>query len=261
MNIPLKKILVFLGAAAVTAGSMAQNAAQSNFDVARATLEKWVETRQLISKEKADWEVEKEALTDSVNLLKNELATLEQNISKAEGDTTAADAEREKLLAENEALKNAAGTVSGLVANIEARVKKVLVLLPDDLKNRENMRLLANRIPARPSSTSLSLSERMQTIVVLLTEIEKFNGALNIIDETRKIPSGEMARVSTIYLGLGQGYYVDATRQYAGVLTPGPEGWVATDRNDLASLIGDVVDLYNKKKQPPQFVQIPVEIK
>jgi hypothetical protein len=68
-------------------------------------------------------------------------------------------------------------------------------------------------------------------------------------------------QVTTVYLGLSQGYYVDATRKFAGVLTPGADGWVTTDRNDLAPLIGDVLDLYNKQKQPPQFVKIPVEIK
>ena len=261
MNNLLKKFSVLLVVAAAATTTLAQSAAQSNFDLARATLEKWVETRQLISKENADWEVERQALTDSVELLKKEMATLDENIAKAEGDTTAADTEREKLLADNEALKNASATVGGLVGNIEQRVMKILAVLPEDLKGRENIQLLERRIPKNPQATRLSLSERMQTIVVLLTEIEKFNSSLNIAVETRKVPSGEMAQVTTFYLGLAQGFYVDATRQYAGVLTPGPEGWVASDRNDLAPLIGDVLDLYNKQKQPPQFVKVPVEIK
>lgn len=261
MNIPHTKIIVLLGLAAFAATSSAQTAAQSNFDLARATLEKWVETRQLISKEKADWDVESQALTDSVELLKKEIASLEENIAKAEGDTTAADTERERLLVDNEALKGAAATVSGLVTAIEQRIQKVITMLPEDLKGRKSVQDMSRRIPKNPQTTRLSLSERMQTIVVLLTEMEKFNGSLNIASETRKVPSGEMAQVTTVYLGLAQGFYVDATRQFAGVLTPGPDGWVATDRNDLAPLIGDVLDLYNKQKQPPQFVKIPVEIK
>ncbi|HUG11018.1 MAG TPA: DUF3450 family protein [Opitutaceae bacterium] len=261
MNNLLKKCIVLVVAAAVATTSLAQSASQSNFDLARATLENWVETRQLISKETADWEVERQALTDSVELLTKEIATLDENIEKAEGDTTAADTEREKLLADNEALKGAAATVGGLVGAIEQRVLKILAALPEDLKGRENIQLLERRIPKNAQATRLSLSERMQTIVVLLTEVEKFNSSLNIAVETRKVPSGEMAQVTTFYLGLAQGFYVDATRQFAGVLTPGPDGWVATDRNDLAPLVGDVLDLYNKQKQPPQFVKIPVEIK
>jgi hypothetical protein len=261
MNNLLKKCIVLVAAAAAASTSLAQSSAQSNFDLARATLENWVETRQLISKEKADWEVERQALTDSVELLKKEMATLDENIERAEGDTTAADTEREKLLAENEALKGAAATVGNLIGAIEQRVLKILAVLPEDLKGRENVQMLQRRVPKNPQATRLSLSERMQTIVVLLTEVEKFNSSLNIAVETRKVPSGEMAQVTTFYLGLAQGFYVDATRQFAGVLTPGPEGWVATDRNDLAPLIGDVLDLYTKQKQPPQFVKIPVEIK
>jgi hypothetical protein len=261
MNNLLKKCIMLVAAAVAATASLAQSTAQSNFDLARATLENWVETRQLISKEKADWEVERQALTDSVELLKKEMATLDENIEKAEGDTTAADTEREKLLADNEALKGASATVGGLVGAIEQRVLKIIAVLPEDLKGRENIQMLERRIPKNPQATRLSLSERMQSIVVLLTEIEKFNSSLNIAVETRKVPSGEMAQVTIFYLGLAQGFYVDATREFAGVLTPGPEGWVATDRNDLAPLIGDVLDLYNKQKQPPQFVKIPVEIK
>jgi len=253
--------MVLLAAAAIAASTAAQTAATSNFDIARTTLEKWVETRQLISKEKSDWDLENQALSDSVALLTKEIATLEENIARAEGDTTAADVERERLMIDNDSLKGAAATVGSLIATIEQRVVALIKALPEDLRNRENIELLSRRIPKNPQTTRSSLSERMQTIVVLLTEIEKFNGAFNIALETRKVPSGEMVQVSTIYIGLGQGYYVDATRKFAGILTPGPDGWVATDRDDLAPLIGDVLDLYAKKKQPPQFVKIPVEIK
>lgn len=257
MNNTLLKSTALLAAAAIAVSA----AAQTKFDDARATLEKWVETRQLISKEKTDWELENQALADSVALLKKEIATLEENIARAEGDTTAADVEREKLLIDNDALKGASATVASLVASLEQRILKVIQSVPDDLRNREGIQLLNRRIPKNPQTTRASLSERMQNIVGILSEVEKFNSSINIASETRKIPSGETVQVSTLYIGLGQGYYVDATRKFAGVLTPSADGWVATDRNDLAPLVGDVIDLYHKTKQPPQFVKIPVEIK
>lgn len=257
MNNTLLKSTALLAAAAFAASA----AAQSKFDETRATLEKWVETRQLISKEKTDWDLEHSALADSVALLKAEIATLEQNIARAEGDTTAADVEREKLLIDNDSLKGASATVAGLVAGLEQQILTVMKAVPEDLRSRESIQLLTRRIPKNPQLTRASLSERMQNIVGILTEVEKFNSSINIASETRKIPSGETVQVSTIYVGLGQGYYVDATRKFAGVLTPTADGWVATDRNDLASLVGDVLDLYNKTKQPPQFVKLPVEIK
>lgn len=257
MNNTLFKSTLLLAAAAFVASATAQ----TEFDTARASLEKWVETRQLISKEKSDWDLESEALADSIALLKAELATLEENISKAEGDTTAADVEREKLMIDNDALKGASSTVAGLVAGVEARIQKMIKALPEDLRSRPSIQLLSSRIPKNPQTSRASLSERMQNIVGILTEVEKFNSSVTFASETRKVPSGETVQVSTIYVGLGQGYYVDATRKFAGVLTPSADGWTATDRNDLATLIGDVLDLYNKTKQPPQFVKIPVEIK
>jgi hypothetical protein len=191
MNNPLKNTIVLLAAAAIAVSSLAQTAAQSNFDQARATLEQWVETRQLISKERADWDVESQALNDSVALLTEEIATLEKNIASAEAGTTAADTEREKLLVDNEALKGASATVSTLVTGIETRIKKIINLLPEDLKGRKTVQDMSRRIPNNPQTTRLSLSERMQTIVVLLTEMEKFNSSLSIASDIRKIPSGE----------------------------------------------------------------------
>ena len=68
-----------------------------------------------------------------------------------------------------------------------------------------------------------------------------------------------MAQVKTLYIGLGQGYFVDENAQYAGIVRPSAEGWNEEIRNDLAPRIRDVVKIYEGEKLA-EFVPLPVEI-
>ena len=54
--------------------------AQNSVSETRDVLDRWVETRQIISEEKADWRTEKSILSDTVLLLKNELERLEKDL-------------------------------------------------------------------------------------------------------------------------------------------------------------------------------------
>ena len=54
----------------------------SKFDQARAYVEKWVQTRQLIAKKKADWRIGQENIKQSIGLLKKEIALLDKEISQ-----------------------------------------------------------------------------------------------------------------------------------------------------------------------------------
>lgn len=256
----MNKRLLRLAATGLFVSYAAVGWSQQKFDETRAILERWVETRQLISKEQSDWQTEKQALQDSIELLRAEIERLDENIARFEEDTTAADIERERLLADNETLKQASAAVAGFIAELEANVQALARTFPPELASREGIQILLQRIPRNPQTTRASLSERMLNIVGLLGEAEKFNSTVNLSFETRAIPTGETVQVRTFYIGLGQGYYVDATRRFAGVLRPTASGWEVTERNDLARVIGDVLDLYEKVKQPPQFVLVPVEI-
>ena len=55
---------------------------------------KWIETQQIISKERKDWQQEKEILLGRIEVVKQEVTTLEEKIKQAE--TTVAEAEKKK---------------------------------------------------------------------------------------------------------------------------------------------------------------------
>src|SRR5574338_540277 len=67
----------------------------------RSTLEKWVETRQLISQTRADWQTDKETLEQTVALYERELQSIDEQLSKVATNNT----QVAKEMAAAEALK------------------------------------------------------------------------------------------------------------------------------------------------------------
>jgi hypothetical protein len=65
--------------------------------------------------------------------------------------------------------------------------------------------------------------------------------------------------VKTVYVGLGQAFYVSASGE-AGVGRPGPEGWQWRPANELARNIGTMIQILQNKAKPV-FVSLPVEIR
>src|SRR3989338_2075396 len=68
----------------------------------RITLDKWIETQQILSKERKDWQQGKEILLGRLELVKKEIATLEEKNKEAEESVTEANKKRSELLAEND---------------------------------------------------------------------------------------------------------------------------------------------------------------
>ena len=66
--------------------------------------------------------------------------------------------------------------------------------------------------------------------------------------------------VKTLYLGLGQAFFVDKKGQYAGVGKPSPEGWQWESNNDLASSISSAIAIYEGIKPPDNFIELPIVI-
>jgi septal ring factor EnvC (AmiA/AmiB activator) len=224
----------------------------------RATLEKWVETRRVISKERTEWAMAREMLRDRIDIVKSEIESLRDKITEAEENITEADEKRAELVSQNERHKEASAALSETVVEFEQQTKKLLSRLPDPI--RERVKPLSQRLPDDQEQTKLSLSERFQNIVGILNEINKFNREITPTSEVRALPDGTSAEVAAIYVGLGQAYYVGANNEVAGVGTATADGWVWTPANDAALQIREAIEIL-KNEQPASFVKLPIEIK
>lgn len=223
----------------------------------RSALEKWVETRRVISQEKHDFALAKEMLNERIALVEREIASLKEKITDAEKSITEADKKRADLLEENEKLKAASASLGETVITLESRTRALLTKLPDPI--RERVKPLSQRFPENPQETKLSLSERFQNIIGVLNEIDKFNREISVTSEVRELPGGNSAEVTAMYVGISQGYYANANGDIGGTGRTGPAGWTWTPNNAEAANIKEAIAIL-KNEKPAAFISLPVEV-
>ena len=230
----------------------------SKFEEARTHIEKWVQTRQLIARRDADWRVERENIGQSVGLLQREIDLLKEAIDKSEQVDSEADAEKKRITLSLEDLKKANKVVDAALWGMERQALALMTSFPDPLKDRtSNVR---SRIPLKKEDLrGRSAAERMQNVVAMLNEADRFNSAITLAIEVRKDAEGKDRQVQALYLGLGHAYYADQSGSFAGVGVPGAEGWTWTVNAELGSTIRKVIDIYENEGKA-EFIAIPVNI-
>ena len=233
-------------------------AQESKFDETRAHIEKWVQTRQLIAKRSADWRVEQENIGQSIGLLQREINLLKGEIDKSEQVDTEADAEKKRITLTLEDLKKANKVVDAALWGMERQALALMAHFPNPLKDRiSNVRL---RIPLEKEDLrGRSAAERMQNVVAMLNEADRFNSAITLAIEVRKDAGGKDRQVQVLYLGLGQAYYADQGGTFAGTGVAGTEGWDWTVNAELGPTIRKVIDIYENERSA-EFVPVPVNI-
>jgi hypothetical protein len=231
--------------------------AQNALNDTRSTLEKWVEARQLISKARTDWQGDKELLEQTKQLFQRELISVQEQMAKL--GTNNAQVEKERAEAEtlkrssNESLEKARQFAS----EIDSQLKKLVPQLPQPLQ--EILKPSLNRLPTDPN-TRMTAAERMQVIVGMLNELDKFNSAVSIFSEKRKDQRGQEIAVETVYIGLGAAYFVNSSGDFAGKGMPGPTGWEWSTEPQLASVVREVIQIY-RNERPARFVALPAVIR
>ena len=241
----------------VPASLLAQDS--SSVEETRTLVSKWVEARKLIASEQADWTEEKAVLQQLIARYEAELSDVDAQIEEATSSAEKAQKEREALLAENDDLIEAADTMKTLVVDLEKRLKTVIQLFPEPLVV-DTLDRLIKQMPEDPEDTRASLSARLQLIVAILQESQKFNSGIIVASEIRTNEAGEEVQVETLYLGLSQAFFVDQSRDFAGVGVPTEDGWEWTVNPEMGSAIGRVISQYNEVT-PASFTGLPVEVR
>jgi hypothetical protein len=230
---------------------------ETSLSEARTTLEKWVETRQLTSKTRSDWQADKETLEQTLQLFGRELKGVEEQMGKISTNNVQVDKER----AEAEALKKSAAEslarAREFSAGMEAKIFKLVPQLPAPLQ--DILKPLLNRLPT-DASTKMSAAERLQVVVGIMNELDKFNNAVSIFNEKRKNSQGEEVAVEAVYVGLGAAYFVNESGNFAGTGAPGANGWEWTTKPEIATQVREVIHVY-RNDRPAQFVALPATIR
>lgn len=234
------------------------SAAGSDADAYRAKMEKWVETRRILSEERADWLVERESLEATRDLLQDERKALQEQIAALRTSDEGATQERDELSAQREAYKRAAEVLEGKVGELEQQVRLLVPQLPEPLQKKLEPILV--QIPTDPETTKVGLGQRLVNVLAVVAQAEKWNGTATFVGETREVGDGQKVAVRTLYWGLAQAIYVDSQGDLAGVGRPTPEGWKFVDDPDLADAAKEILDIYEGIVDTIAFVPVPAEI-
>jgi Skp family chaperone for outer membrane proteins len=253
MTIPLHRALVALPLLAAVSLCTAQDSA---VDSTRATLAKWVETQRLLAKERKDWEEGKETLKARIALVQGEIDALAEKRKDLDSTSSEASQKMAELNRKRDETGIAADELRRSAESLERRLKTTWPSLPSPLQ--EKLRPLYDRIPADPATTTVAIAERFQNVVGMLNEVNKFNSEITRTKELRTLSDGKPSEVETVYVGLGQAYFLSAKGE-AGTGYPTKTGWKweRADRN--ASQIAEVFDILAGKSKP-SFVSLPVRI-
>ena len=225
-------------------------------DSARASLAKWVETQQLIAKERQDWQQGKQILQSRIDAVNGEIVALEERLKETRRIAAEANGKKAGEVGENDTLQKAGAELSTWVAGLESGLRTLEARLPEPLLQK--VKPLYDRMPADGHATSVSLAERYQNVVGILNEVGKFNNDITMITEVRTLSDGKPAEVRTVYVGLAQAYFV-SPKGDAGIGRPGAAGWEWTVAREIAPRIEQVVEVLQNKAKP-RFVSLPVKV-
>ncbi len=226
---------------------------------AQDALTQWVDVEKQLAADENEWAVEKEVIQNSIEFMKEEVVRLEEIISEADETASAGERKREELDLKKAEYDTVMEQVEEAVLSYEAQILEQSKSWPNIFLSLIETSL--KRIPRGSQAEDIPLTLRMQNVVVILTQFDKFQGIISKDTEIQEI-DGASREVITLYYGLAYAYFVDGSGTYAGYGHPeagGEEGWEWVTDASLTKKIQDLVAVYDRSKEAV-FVDLPAKI-
>ncbi|MBB5350284.1 putative transcriptional regulator [Haloferula luteola] len=230
----------------------------------KESVREWIETMREIQTEETSWERDKELLEGQRDSLDSEIVDLKKRLDDARAEKAGADKESVDQVARRDALLKADETLAGKVRELESSLLAQLPLFPPPLKEDPRVKELMEQVQKDSMATgeeaSKGQTKRLNNILNLLTEAEKWQQTVHLREELRTTPDGHKFNMQVVYFGLGCAYAVNEAGDYALVGTPSPSGWDFVPQNDLAPDILKMVAVLNGDADA-QFITLPISLK
>jgi len=221
------------------------------------TLAEWVELERKIAQDSSSWEIEKQSLQDLLAIYQDELEALTAQIEAAETEVSAAESARAELTEKDEILKALEAQVEAAIVEAELAILALHPKLPPPLQ--EEIQPFFAQVPSNPAESELAIGQRIQFVAGILTQVQKFNIGVTIVETFREFEEGTPVQIDAIYFGLGAAYYVDRADAHAGIGIVTDEGWTWREDDALIPLVRQFVEVYRGLQQPA-YVELPVII-
>ncbi len=228
----------------------------SDVEATRARIEQWVETQRIAAAEKNQWAVEKAALADLKRVLSAESAALGKRIATIREELSETDGVREDLVNRRDTLRQATERFGRQLTAVENRlagtVKRLPPPLASDLRQLIERLEQSDRSPGQPP-----LTRRLQTVLALLAAIEDFDRAIHIRPGMLERDDSRQQEVDFVFIGLGAGYFIDASGEFCGRMIAVDDGWKRQNDPALAAALATFIAAYRDPAKA-EFIPLPV---
>lgn len=227
-----KTTAVLLSIGGVSQISMAQTVAEQHIEL-KATIEQWMETMERTQELERRWMNDEDVLKDTISGLKGMIEQSEADIAEVEKRLDSADLEAKEKLEQQKDYNQAREVMRAGLGPVEAEVAKVVPLFPDFYLNGEEgssklkaaVEALQEHRTAEPDEKEkLGLNARLQPLVQILTEAERFHSKIFAVAHGLEV-GGVEKQMNVLYFGLSKAYAVDDAGTVALRGTSTLEGW------------------------------------
>jgi exonuclease VII small subunit len=219
---------------------------------------------QEIQQEKDSFERDREVMENYAEGLESEIASLRESIARANDRKLGADRDSvdktERKAAFAAARSQLATSVRALEEQALARAKAFPRSLLAEPKMAQALEEIGTDIHLTGNQLEAQLPKRLNSILTLLGEAEKFQQTVHLRDELHTRADGREFNMKVVYFGLGAAYAVNEAGDFALVGRPAADGWHYEERSDLAATIKRLVDITTGDAEAG-FVPLPVELR
>ncbi len=240
----------------LASGRAPEGPQEPSLEETRISMGKWIETQQIISRERNDWQQGKEILNSRLELVRKEAATLDQGIRAAQERIADTEQKRDELLAQSAQLEVLGAQLADAVTTLEGELRRLHPTLPEPIQQK--IQPLYERMPADDAAKArVSVAERFQNVLGILGEVTKASSDITVSFEVRTLSDGKPSEVRAIYVGLASAYYVNASGE-AGIGQPSESGWKWEPSKAIADDVLTAFDIL-QGKHTPAFVPLPLK--
>ncbi len=233
--------------------------AQELIEESRNALSELVKARQLIAKEKNEWEAEKQIIQDTIETLNRQIEEIEKRLGETEEMTTVDEKKRAELRSRLDELQAITAQYEPVVRGYETRLWDIVPFLPEPLLDKVSR--LVDQLPKRGEKASREqLNNRAVIVIGILDEINNFHNAITVHNQLLEVSGQESKEYSVMYMGLSGAYFVDETATVAGIGSPAEDGWVFETVSGIENDVFDAVQI-REKKMLARFVSVPTNVK
>lgn len=243
---------VFVASLSLLITAQAQDSALPEASATQTALKEWVQTRQLISRETADWKEQQESLTQLNDIRKVEIDNLEEFVTAAGERVEEIDEKRKSYAAEEAELKAWRNKLTVQISEIENSLRPLLPYFPTPLRAKVEEAV----IRLEESEAGRPLQHRTRDVLLIMQAYQAFNNNITLDADVRLI-DGEKREIEILYLGMTQAWFVDRSGKYAGYGLPSPDGWTFVEAPALAAPVRQAIEIQTRQA-PPAFISLPI---